>query len=176
MQCAVCLEEAQMAEYALFACAHVFCAHCTGQLNRRNLPCPVCRCPNGTSNQQDMNDVGAFLSNAIDAVHVTSESAQAMGDYDAELEDVLGHAFAIASSMTQPHSSRYTVPGGGRLVSTPPPSTRPSAPPPTRVPLPHGDVLEAANTFFRALDTVSPTDFATRLRAVTESPNFQPML
>ena len=174
MQCAVCLEEGQMAEYALFACCHVFCPHCTNQLAVRCLVCPVCRCPNGgvSNQQQEQNDVGAFLSNAIDAVHVSSESPQAMGDYDAELEDVLGHAFAIASSMTQPHSSRYTVPGGGRLVSTPPPSTRPSAPPPTRVPLPHGDVLEAANTFFRALDTVSPTEFATRLRAVTESPNF----
>ena len=102
MQCAVCLEEGQMAEYALFACCHVFCPHCTNQLAVRCLACPVCRCPNGgvSNQQQEQHDVGAFLSNAIDAVHVSSESPQAMGDYDQELDDVLGHAFAIASSMT----------------------------------------------------------------------------
>ena len=93
-------------------------------------------------------------------------------EYDQEVDDVLGHALALASSLTLPHHQRYSVPGGGRLVSTPPSMRRPSAPPPTR--LPHGDVLDEASRLFNALDTVSPSAFRRRLSAVTRSSARQP--
>ena len=167
----------------MFPCCHLFCSYCTSQLQIRNLPCPVCRCPpegGGGDSQMRLqghsDGVASFLSNAIESVRVSdrgSASRMDVDDEDDEDDDLIAHALGIASSMMLPHDQRYTVLGGGRLVSTPPRRHRPSVPPPP-MPTPvarlaHSDVLESASALFQSLDSVSPEDFRRRLGSIDRS-------